>query len=106
MSASLTKIEKKLLQLKTNKEKEEKRYKESVEKLTNKYNEDQKALKANYNGKVAETKNEFNEKMKIINPEIEFYEGQKQALMKLEAEMASIQEMTNARLSGKPSEEE
>lgn len=107
MSASLTRIEKKLVQLKANKEKEEKRYKDNVEKITNKYNEDQKTLKENFNSKIAETKKELNEKLGIINPEIVFYENQKQALIDLEARMASIQEATNARLSGnKVSEEE
>lgn len=99
MSAELTKIEKKLTQLKANKEKEEKRLKDSLDKLTVKYNEDQKNLKATFDGKVAEAKKEASIRIGTITPEIEFYEKQHREISKLEAQMEQLRRGLNDRLS-------
>lgn len=87
MAKELDFIEKKLAALKASKEKEEKKASEIYEKLTNKFTEDSKSLKATYDSKVAESKKDLQAKLAVLNPEISFYEKQRDAYLKLKKDI-------------------
>ena len=104
---SLSKVEKKIAQLKANKEKEEKRLKDNLDKLTAKYNEDQKNLKAAFDAKVAEAKAEGSSRIGRITPEIEFLEKQRRDIIKLQAQMEELERAYDDRMSsGKGSKDD
>lgn len=96
---SLNKVEKKIAQLKANKEKEEKRLKDNLDKLTAKYNEDQKNLKAAFDAKVAEAKAEGSSRIARITPEIDFLEKQRKDIIKLQAQMEQLERAYDDRMS-------
>lgn len=99
MSSELKAIEKKLQQLKANKEKEEKRLKDSIEKLTAKYNDDQKKLKDTFEGKIASEKKESESRIAVLTPEIAFYEKQQKEISKLEEQMEARKKELFSRLN-------
>lgn len=96
---SLNKVEKKIAQLKANKEKEEKRLKDNLDKLTAKYNEDQKNLKVAFDAKVAEAKAEGSSRIARITPEIDFLEKQRKDIIKLQAQMEQLERAYDDRMS-------
>ena len=98
MAASITKINKKLASLKSAKAKEEQRHKEQVEKLTAKYAQDAQALKDNYELKLMALKEDNANKLNELNPEIEFYTKQKNAIEKLQAQLENLDRATDERL--------
>ena len=106
MSANLNKVEKKLAQLRAAKAKEESKSKENIEKLTKKYNEDAKLLKANFDKKVAESKDDLASKLSAINPEIDFFEKRRKAIIELEEKMEAEFKKVDERSGGKPSKED
>ncbi len=99
MAKELDFIEKKLAALKASKEKEENKSKELIDKLTNKFNEDSKNLKATFDSKVNDSKKDLQTKLAVLNPEISFYEKQRDAYLKL---MKDIEDHVSA---GKKDEE-
>ena len=56
-------------------------------------------VKQDYDAKVADARKELAECLNIINPEISFYEKQKQELIEAEAKMAEIQKAIEERMS-------
>ena len=70
-----------------------------VTKVKQDYDVKLKKVKQDYDAKVADAKKELADCLSIINPEISFYEKQKQELIEAEAKMAEIQKAIEERMS-------
>ena len=70
-----------------------------VAKVKQDYDVKLKKAKQDYDAKVADAKKELADCLSIINPEISFYEKQKQELIEAEAKMAEIQKAIEERMS-------
>ena len=102
MSAEIKKVEKKLTNLYSEKAKEENRYAELTGKTTAKYNEDMQNLKNTYTSKMDSYKKENQIKMGQLNDDIAFYEKHKEGILKLEAQIASLDRKVDERMGRNP----
>lgn len=102
MATNSTKdIDKKLLTLRAAKQKEEDKLNAAVTKMTDAYNESVKKLKEQFDAKIGSTKAEANEKITGFKKEIDFYEGKKKQIEKLEAEMRALYGDVDQRITSK-----
>ena len=104
ISNEIKKVEKELGKLYSEKAKEENRYAEITSKTTAKYNEEMQTLKNSYTSKMETLKKENQTKMARINDDIAFYERHKDGILKLEAQIASLDRKVDERM-GKGSED-
>ena len=98
ISNEIKKVEKKLTTLYSEKAKEENRYAELTSKTTAKYNEEMQNLKNAYTSKMESYKKENQAKMTVINDDIAFYEKHKDGILKLEAQIASLDRKVDERM--------
>ena len=94
ISNEIKKVEKKLTTLYSEKAKEENR----TSKTTAKYNEEMQNLKNAYTSKMETYKKENQAKMTVINDDIAFYEKHKDGILKLEAQIASLDRKVDERM--------
>lgn len=106
VSNEIKKVEKKLTTLYSEKAKEENRYAELTNKTTAKYNEDLQNLKNAYTSKMETYKKENQAKMTAINDDIAFYEKHKEGILKLEAQIASLDRKVDERMGKSTDAEE
>lgn len=90
MASGITKLDKKLSQLKASKAKEEARFNDAVNKITDKYEKERAELERKFKEQIKEQKEINNAKIAELTPEINFYTKQRAQMLKLEKQLEQL----------------